>query len=288
MVYFAQGNYARAIDLFTDSLVGMKGYSPLARFEASGNVSMLASSWLAMCCAELGEFARGMVLGQDALRIAEDIDDAWSMAVATWALGHLHLRQGNILSALGVLERGWKVLQVSESPGQVPNVAGSLGYAYTLAARAGEALPLLERAVEQSPSVARLVYLAEAYSRAGRLGRALDTAGRALDSAGRHKERGNEAWALRVLGNLAEQVDPPDAEQAEAYYRQALALADELGMRPLAAHCHLGLGTLHQKIGRDDEAQGELATAAEMYRSMEMPFWLAKAESALAGVQPVQ
>ena len=88
----------------------------------------------------------------------------------------------------------------------------------------------------------------------------------------------------RLLGEIAAHADPPSAEQAESYYRQALALADELGMRPLVAHCHLGLGTLYRKIGRHDEAHAELATAAEMYRAMDMTFWLAKAEAALAGV----
>ena len=89
---------------------------------------------------------------------------------------------------------------------------------------------------------------------------------------------------LRLLGEIAAHAGPPDIEQAESYYRQALALADELGMRPLAAHCHLGLGTLYRKIGRDEQAQAELTTAAEMYRAMEMTFWLARAETELGQI----
>ena len=95
------------------------------------------------------------------------------------------------------------------------------------------------------------------------------------------RARTSEAWALRLFGEIAAPTDPPEVEQAEGYYRQALALADELGMRPLAAHCHLGLGTLYHQIGRDEQAQAELATAAEMYRTMEMTFWLARAEAEL-------
>ena len=117
---------------------------------------------------------------------------------------------------------------------------------------------------------------------AGRQRTRAPLAERALALAREHEERGNEAWALRLLGEIAAHADPPDVEQAESYYRQALALAEELGMRPLVAHCHLGLGTLYQKIGRDEQAQAELATAAEMYRAMEMTFWLAKAEAVLA------
>jgi hypothetical protein len=72
---------------------------------------------------------------------------------------------------------------------------------------------------------------------------------------------------------------------AGSYYRQSLALADELGMRPLIAHCHLGLGTLSLKIGRLEEARTELAAAIDLYRAMEMIFWLPQAEAALAEVK---
>ena len=75
---------------------------------------------------------------------------------------------------------------------------------------------------------------------------------------------------------------PPDADEAEVRYREAFALAQELEMRPLQAHCHLGLGTLCAAIGRRAEARAELSTAVELYRSMEMTFWLAKAEVVIA------
>ena len=94
---------------------------------------------------------------------------------------------------------------------------------------------------------------------------------------------GDEARLLQ-LGVVHAHTDPPDAAQAEAHYQQALALADELGMRPLVAHCHLGLGKLYHCAGRPDQAQDEVRAAAGMYRAMEMPVWLEKAEAALAQV----
>jgi tetratricopeptide (TPR) repeat protein len=78
---------------------------------------------------------------------------------------------------------------------------------------------------------------------------------------------------------------PPEVEPAEAHYQQALALAEELGMRPLVAHCHLGLGTLYAKTGQREQARAELSTAIEMYRAMAMMFWLPQAEVALAQVE---
>jgi len=130
----------------------------------------------------------------------------------------------------------------------------------------------------------RLAWLGEVHLLAGRRPEALDCAERALARARQQQERGTEAWALRLHAEIAAHAALPVVEPAESYYRQACALADELGMRPLVAHCHLGLGTLYGKIGREDQAQAELTTAAEMYRAMEMPFWLEKAEAVLAQV----
>ena len=127
-------------------------------------------------------------------------------------------------------------------------------------------------------SVARL---SEVSLLAGRLEDARQFAARALDLARAHKERGHQAWALLLLGESLAHGDPREVEQAEDHYRQAHALAEELGMRPLLAHCHLGLGTLHSQVGRLEQARTELATAMALYRSMAMIFWLPQAEAAL-------
>ena len=99
------------------------------------------------------------------------------------------------------------------------------------------------------------------------------------------KERGHEAWALRLLGDIAARRNPLDVEPAEAHYRQALALAEELGMRPLQAHCHRGLGTLYVTTGQREQVGAELSTAIALYRAMDMTFWLPQTEAALAQVE---
>jgi predicted protein tyrosine phosphatase len=82
------------------------------------------------------------------------------------------------------------------------------------------------------------------------------------------------------LGDIAAHRDPPEVETAETHYQQALALATELGMRPLVAHCHLGLGQLFQRTNKPATAREHLTTATAMYREMGMTFWLEKAEAA--------
>jgi tetratricopeptide (TPR) repeat protein len=127
--------------------------------------------------------------------------------------------------------------------------------------------------------------VSEAYLLAGRMQEAVQLAGRALDLARTHKERGHEAWALRLLGEIAAHQAPLEVEPAENYYRQALALADELGMRPLVAHCHLGLGSLYAQTGQREQARAALSMAIAMYHAMEMTFWLPQAEVVLAQVE---
>jgi tetratricopeptide (TPR) repeat protein len=127
--------------------------------------------------------------------------------------------------------------------------------------------------------------LGEAQLLAGRLEEAQALAEQALTLARAHQERGHQAYALRLLGDIGAQRQSPEAELAEAHYRQALALAEELGMRPLVAHCHLGLGTLYARIGRIEQARAELAAAIDLYRTMDMTFWLPQAEAALAQVE---
>jgi len=163
-----------------------------------------------------------------------------------------------------------------------------LGHAYALSGRVAEALPLLEQAASMGSRSGHAIYtarLSEAYLLAGQIDKASTLAEQALALARERKERGYQAWALRLCGEIASQSDPPEIESAEAHYQQALTLADELGMRPLQAHCHRGLGTLFTTTGQREQARTELSTAIEMYQSMEMTFWLPQTEAALTQVE---
>ena len=154
------------------------------------------------------------------------------------------------------------------------------------------ALLLLEQAVEQAVAMRylwdhalRVVWLSEAYLRVGRLDEAKTQVQRALAFSRAHQERGHAAYALRLLGEVATQRTPPAGAQAAAHYQQALALADALGMRPLQAHCHLGLGTLYATRGQPEQAHVALSAAIALYRAMDMTFWLPQTEVALTQVE---
>ena len=104
------------------------------------------------------------------------------------------------------------------------------------------------------------IWLSEAYLLAGREADARAAAQRALGLARQHKERGHEAYTLRLLGEIAAREDPIDIGKAEDHYRRALTLAEELGMRPLVAHCHVGWKTV--SANRDLRLANEHSIAA--------------------------
>jgi tetratricopeptide (TPR) repeat protein len=286
--YRTLGNYARAVDLLRRNVAVLCGESVHQRFGLAGYPAVGSRSHLIRTLAECGEFAEAARRGEEALSIAQEKDFAFASIAALTSVSELCVNQGDWRRATALLDEARGRLEQHQIRFFLPMSNALLGYALVLGGRAREAVEYLESAAEQhswghgAAHTLWLGWLAEACLLAGERERAICLAERALHLARQRGERGREAYTLRLQAVIATSAEPPQVEQVERHYRQALALAEELGMRPLAAHCHLGLGAFYQKIGRDHDAQAELATAATMYRQMGMGFWLAKAEAAQA------
>jgi tetratricopeptide (TPR) repeat protein len=229
--YNALGKYGRAIACCRTA-VSLEGVLPPPPVSPTGRNDVNSRARLSQCMAELGAFAEGITHSEDGIRMAEERDHPFSRASAYGSLGDLYLRKGDLPKAISLLDRGVELCQVWQIQFYFPHVASPLGLAYALSGRVAEALPLLEQAVEQAVSTGFMPYvsrglaaLGEAYLLAGRPDEAMPLAQRALEHARRYNERGNEAWALRLLGEIWGHRDPPEGQQAENHYRQALALA---------------------------------------------------------------
>jgi tetratricopeptide (TPR) repeat protein len=282
LAYQARGEYRRAIDGLGQAVAALEGARRHAFFGRVFLPAVLSRAYLAWGHAELGTFAEGRPRGDEGLRIAEAVAHPGSRMYAYHGIGLLALRQGDLARALPRLERAMGLCQGVDLPLVFPCIAAALGAAYALAGRMPEALPLLTQAVAQAIAMETVVY--QALCRLP-LGQAHALAEGALALARAHQERGHQAYALHLLGAIAARHDPPQREQAEAHDQQALALAEELGMRPLVAHCHLGLGKRCATSGRRAEARAELRAAVEGYRAVEMMWWLPQAAAALAEVE---
>jgi tetratricopeptide (TPR) repeat protein len=263
----------------------LEGELSRERFGQAGYPAVTARGYLTWVFADRGKFKEGIAHGQEGLRLAESLDHPFSLAFVCWRLAYLQFTRGDLSHAVGLLERGLALSREWNLTIFSVQHTGSLGYAYALSGRVAEGIPLLEHALSAIETMGYgavqllfLGYLGEAYALAGRLEDALEFAGRVLTLARERGQRGFEAWALQLLGEVAMHRNPPESDQAAAHYRQALALAEELGMRPLVAHCHLGLGELYRRTGKREQAQEHLTTATTMYREMDMRFWLEQTE----------
>ena len=230
-------------------------------------------------------------MAEDGLRIAETGNDLFSLIEACDGVSVVCRHQGDVQRAIPMLERAMGLCQDWHIPALLPRLTAALGLAYALDGRVTAGLALVEHGMEQEVARGRPRHLApmvaclsEAYLLAGRLEEARQRAAQALDLARQYQQRGNQAWALWLLGESTARQASPEVEPAVGHYRQALALAEELGMRPLQAHCHRGLGTLYGQTGQREQARAALSTAIDLYRDMEMTFWLPQAEAVLARV----
>jgi len=279
--YFAIGDLRQALDFLSRCAEGTgEGHDQRSPLFASWS-----HSWLALTLSSGGRFVDARAHAQEALRIAEGADHPFTLAEALTGVGSVSLAQGDFERAIDALERARVLIRTWNLPPWA--VLARLGYAYALSARPDEGRDLLEEVVQNATTMSsmgvgramQLTWLSETYLLEGRVDDALERSQEAVSLARRHQERGHEAWSLRLLGEIASRRDPPVLETAEGYYREALALAGQLSMRPLAAHCHFDLGRLFRKTDQHEQARQHLTTATTMFREMDMRFWLDQAEA---------
>jgi tetratricopeptide (TPR) repeat protein len=290
--YYVVGDFRRAAELLRWNVEAVDRESRTPRTDWR----LLSRAWLARTLSALGAFAEGRRHGEEALRLATLAGRGNTPIMVHGGLGDVYLAQGDLEHAIRVLEPGLALCRASGYRGGFfRGIVAGLGSASALQGRLAEGCALLEEAIREDIRTGalgddhprRVAWLSEVCRLAGRGDEAWQHACQALDLARQQKARGNEALALYQLGTVQAHAAPPDAAQAEAHYQQALALAEELGMRPLVAHCHHGLGRLYHQTGRGAQARTALATAIDLYRAMDMTFWLPQAEAALAQVSAV-
>ena len=282
------GDYRGASVTLRKVVERLQGNRLYERFGLSGLPSLVARAHLVSCLAELGDFTEAFDRGQEGIRIAEQVYDPHGLVNAQFGVATVSILKGEFRQAVPLLERGLGLCRSSNLLLMFPRVAAALGFVYAQSGRPAEAVPLLEQAVEQATSLRLtnmhstfLAWLGETCLMSGRIEDATRLTERAVECSRDQKERGHEAHALRLLGDLAARGEPPDVARSEDCYRQALALAHELGMRPLLGRCHLALGGLHRRAGRRPTAEEHLALALGLFREMDMRLWLEQAQGEL-------
>jgi len=283
--HFYRNEYERAVTLATDNLAMLPTERVSEYFGVGAPPSVFDRFFKIVSLAELGRFAETTEPETELIRLAALTQHAYTIGLAHWAAGTVHMAKGDWASARPLCDRATAVLRAGNVAVLLPRSVASSTWVLAQLGEATEAQSLLregEDLLERQASRGSFGNLGWFYPWLGRaalvLGRPDDAqrlGDRAVESSPR--QPGFAAHALHLLGDIATHPDRFDAERGETYYRQALALAEPRGMRPLVAHCHLGLGKLCARTGTREQAREYLTTATTMYREMDMRFYLEQA-----------
>jgi predicted ATPase/class 3 adenylate cyclase len=276
----AVGRFPEAVRLCEAAIALIPPERIHEHFGQARPISNLARAVLGIALGRLGRFSGALAHATAAVQIAGDANQAYSLASSAYELGNVWLLKGEHENAVRELEHGIEVWQTLQAQRWAPAVA-ALGLAYCWMGRVSEGLALIQEGPEglTAYQLSTGALSSEAYLLTGRISEAAAKAHELLALAREKGQRASEADALRLGAEIAARTEPLDAVGVEQQYHAAMSLADELGMRPLVAHCHLGLGKLYRRTGKRQEAQEHLATAIAMYREMDMRFWLDQAEA---------
>ena len=265
------------------------GVASAHRYGMAALQSVTSRSWSAWCLAGLGEFETARDVAAESVEIAEASNHPYSLAAAYMGLGQRHQMRGEFDVAIRTLERAVEICKRANFGPLYKYGAPNLGLAYVRSGRVDDGLELLERLSSQSTfasivpfHVLELVSLAEARLAAGHRERAREAAEESLALMRLHRQRFAEPEALRVLGDIHAADGPAGFDEAARCYREAIALASDMGMRPLLARCHLAAGLMHQLASQRSASIWHLRKAVTLLESMGMRFWLVQAEAAVA------
>jgi len=285
--YYLRGEYEQAVGVAAGSLAALPSQWAHEYFGMAVPPSVFARGWLVMSLADLGRFQEAIQYEAEAIRIAEVTKHAHTIGWAQLTASKLHLLKGDWAKARDLLEKWINMPGTLDVAILLPWAVTSLAWTLAQIGDASEALSRLregEEHLKRQEVEGIFVHrgwsyhaVARGYLLLGRLDEARRLADRSIESS--QRQPGFAAHALRLLGDVATHPDQFDAESAAAHYRAALTLAKPRGMRPLAAHCHFGLGRLHRRTGNPGCARQHLTAAKNMYSEMDMGFWLTQVEA---------
>ena len=287
---FWKGQYRPAISILRQSLVD-SGSDISTSPGAVCPIAISSRGYLALALASMGQFDEARNAATEATKIADKIEDPFSQVGACRALGLVLIEQGDFDTALPLLECALQLCERWHADLLYSLIAGGLGYAYAITGRVDEGIRLMQRAVEQRESLRGdypgaygaylLTRLGEGCLLARRVMDAAAYADRASDLARTYDNRVDEAWSLRLYGDLASRQESIDIEEGESLYRKSRSIAAAQGMAPFVAHCDLRIGKLHARVHKDVDSRAALRRARAAFAGLEMPYWAARAEQAM-------
>jgi class 3 adenylate cyclase/tetratricopeptide (TPR) repeat protein len=284
--HHAQGQHRLAQEVLEDNVAALEAQNA---GDVAATISYVASrGWLAWTLADQGEFDRADACLDRARTRAEDARHPYSQAIAWTITGLVWRERGQLDRAVPPLSRSLELCEQANLTVWQPIASALLGATLVALDRKDEGQALLREAVRRAEALGVMAYLArwmvllgEGLLARGDVAGARAAADRAIELSLAHGERGHEAMAWRLIGDVAAQGPVSDFASAREAYEQALAIGDELGLRPLVARTHFNIGQLQRRLGRLEDAEAHVTRAVVLFADMGMRHWLEQSEPEL-------
>ena len=289
LIYIQRGDFRRSMIFNNRTIEALQGDLTRERLGMPVFPAVYSRHLALISLGPLGEFEEATTRAEEGFRIADLVGHPLSQLYMDMAGGFLHMCRGDFPEAIRLLEHGLALCEVTGARLIFAWVASYIGSAYVHSGRVSEGISHLEQAVDTLTTLRVILrrslvigWLGEGYLFAGRTDDALDCARKALDLARDQQERGNEAEALRLLADIALSRSSSGTEVVTELYRQAMAIAEDLALRPLLARCHLGLGKACLRTDDPASARRHLTAALDMFRAMQMRYWIENVTAEMA------
>lgn len=288
--HYYRGEYEQVVDIATENLAALPNESALEYFGMAIPPSIFTRGWMVMSLVELGRFSEAARYAAELIRLTEPSDQVHTLAWSHLTASMPHLFKGEWTTAYSLIEQ-WLNMQRGLDvavllPWAISSsawVLAQIGKADEALSRVGEAEQVLKGQAEKGIVGHRsssYYAIGRACLLLGRLDQARELGFRAIESS--QRQPGFRAHALHLLGDLAAHPDQLDADAASTHYQEALALAQSHGMRPLTAHCYVGLSKLGRLTGKSEQARKHWTAGTAIYRELGMDYWLELAEQLAA------
>jgi tetratricopeptide (TPR) repeat protein len=272
LAYQTLGLYPRATVLARENLEILGRAGEREWFGMALLPAVYSRTALVRALAETGEFKDGLTIAGEAVALSEEVQHPYSLMFALLGLGVVQLRRGRVEAALPALERSFELCRGGGSPTMIALVGSFLGSACAHTGDLLGAIRVLDEADRQAaviglaentlPCALGLSTRSEIQRKGGNLEQAVQSAERSRAAFRQMGAQGYEAWAQWLIASTRAGLDRANrAASVEHEFREALAHAEALGMRPLIARCRFGLGQLLERAGRQGDAQSLLTLA---------------------------
>ncbi|MCG8510167.1 MAG: hypothetical protein MI741_13145, partial [Rhodospirillales bacterium] len=280
-ILLERGDYLDARRLLTETISRIPPEENHKRFGLLVSAPVSCRASLSRCLGELGLFEEALAEGDDAIRIADELDHRFSQLYANLFVGNVLMRRGEFDRSMPLLERAFEICQSTRSDLLYPFVAGSIGYAHSKTGKLLKGKAMIAEAVEaacrqevRTRLPLMMMWLAETQFESGDAGQAKFSASKATSVAQEIGEKGHQAWSLWMRGDLLSRSGDGESYEVSGYLRQAVSIAQRRQMKPLLAMCQYTQNRLAQRTGAwVNFGAGTGRSDAEL-RALGMRHWL--------------